>query len=179
MTPFWTLLMLGALVGFVLSSLAFGAIWMVRTLLKKLRPWVLLMDEEGGVGYHGRGKVKDGHLIMGKDDDIKRFPIRVEARCVTNDGIVYTLGKQTGANLRVPRTASIRRLLDAEPEAQIAFDVVDPGLLGRTYARRMAQETVDSQTEKEDWRKGAIVPVLIFATVVIVGLLVVIGKMAG
>jgi hypothetical protein len=172
MNAFWTLLMLGMMAGFVLSSLLYGMIWMIRVLVRKLRPWVHLVDEEGGIGWLGRAKMQDGHIIIGKGDDVKRYPVRVEARSMTNQGILYTLGRQTGANMRVPRVASIKAGLKDAPQAILAFDVVDPGLLGRTYARRMAQETVDSQMEKEDWKKTAILPMAIVLGITVVGLVI-------
>lgn len=179
MTTVWTIFGLGLGFGLVAASFVWGIVLTIRYVLKRLKPWVHLPDEEGGMGFHGRAKVVDGHAIIGKGDDIKRYPIRVESRSATNDGIVYTIGKQTGANLRVPRTSSIRKALDGDPGAQLMFDTVDPGLLGRTYARRMAQETVDSNTEKEDWKKTAILPLSIVAGILALGLMGVAIKLAG
>lgn len=172
MDPFWTLLLLGALLGAAFTGLTAGMIWAIVAITRKLKPWVHLPDEEGGMGYMGRARFQDGHIVLGKGDDVKRWPINVASRSITNMGTVYTLGKQTGANLRVPRVSAIRKALETDPGAVLMFDVADPGLLGRTYARRMAQETVDSQMEKDDWKKTAILPLSIVAGLAVVGLII-------
>lgn len=178
MTPFMTLLLLGALAGFVLSSFLFGGIWMVRLLLRKLKPWVLLLDEEGGVGFHGRVKLKDGHILMGKEEDAKRYPVTANGRSLTNDGTVYILGRQTGANFRAPSRAEIKERIQ-DPGEAIAFDITDPGLLARTWVRRVAQETVDGQLEKDPAWKGVVIPVLIFAGGVVLALVIGMVKVSG
>lgn len=173
MTPFWTLLLLGALFGAILTGFIVGIIWGIVVILRKLKPLVHLPDEEGGMGFFGRAKFQDGQIMVGKGDNVKRYPVNVSSRSVTNAGILYTLGRQTGANLRVPRVKTIRDFVEREGDgAVLMFDVADPGLLGRTYARRMAQETVDSQMEKEDWKKTAILPLSIILGITVVGLVI-------
>lgn len=172
MNDVWTIFALGGLLGTVSTGFLAGIIAAIVAIIRRLKPWVHLPDEEGGMGFHGRAKFKDGHILIGKGEDQKRYPVNVSSRSVTNGGIVYTLGRQTGANLRVPRTTAIKAALKDDAGAVLMFDVADPGLLGRTYARRMAQETVDSQTEKEDWKRTAILPVTIVAGLALLGLII-------
>lgn len=172
MNQVWTIFMLGGLLGAVATGLLIGIIWAIVFVIKRLKPWVLLIDEEGGKGFHGRAKVKDGQIIAGKGEDVKRYPLNQSSRCITNSGPVYVLGMQTGANLSCPSKEGIRLALEDDKGAVLLFDVVDPGLLGRTYARRMAQETVDAQMEKDDWKKTAILPLSIVAGLAVVGLVI-------
>lgn len=181
MNPFWTLLSLGALIGFVLSCFLFGIIWGIRAVLRLLKPMVLLDDEEGGMSYLGRAKMADGHIVVGKGDTEKRYPIRVEARSMTTMGPLYKIGRQTGAILRVPRKEAIRAAIGQKVGAgmQLVYDVVDPGLLGRTWVGRVAQETIDNQTQKDDWKKTAILPLSIVAGIAIVGLVIAVAVVGG
>lgn len=170
MNPQTTAWLLFAVIGAASGLILEGLIRLANLLLTKTKPLALLLDEEGGVDFHGRVRLDAGHIIIGKGDKQKRYPVKAESRRLTTDGPLYLLTRQTGTNLVVPSRDDIRTTLEANE--RVVFETCDPALLGNVFARRMAQETLQSQLEKDDWKKSAIVPVSIVACLAIIGLIV-------
>lgn len=148
----------------------------IALIVNRLRTWAWLPDEEGGIDYLGRAKFSNGHIIVGKGTTAKRYPFRAESKRMTNLGPMYVIGRNTGANLAVPGTEAIRQTMN-ENEL-VAFDVVDPMLLAKAFAKNQAQSTVEGQMEPESWWKSAQWPVAIVGGIAVTGLVIVALKFA-
>lgn len=179
--------MVGAFCG-VLTDLI---IQMVRGAINKTKPWLIALDEEGGIDYLGRAKMDRGHLVAGKEDQKRRYPVVKEARRVTTSGIAYIVGRQTGANFQVPEKTggaparafevpSKDDMLSSMSEGErVAFNLCDPLLLAKVFDKNQFQETVTGQNKTEDWRKSLVWPVAIVGGIAVLGLAIVAGMMAG
>lgn len=166
-----------ALVGVFAGVLTDLTIQMIRAAINKTRPLAVLPDEEGGIGFLGRAKMDKGHIVIGKGENKKRYPVKSESRQVMNSGIAYIIGRQTGANLAVPSKDEIIGTLKGSEK--VAFEICDPLLLAKVFDKRQFQETVEGQQDGPDWKAQAIIPVAILGGLAIIGLIILAATMAG
>lgn len=170
MNPVTTAWILFAVVGAICGVLLDLTVMMIRAAINKTKPWLVALDEEGGVSFLGRAKMVAGQLIVGKGDTKKHYPVKSESRHITNNGIAYVVGRQTGVNLVTPSKDDIRgTLIEGE---KVYFEVCDPLLLAKVMDKRQVQETLEGQSPQDDWKKGAIIPVAILGGLAIIGLII-------
>lgn len=169
-TQVWTLFFATAtLTGIVLSACIYG-IWLIRD---KMRAWLIIQDEDGGMAEVRRISPRDGKVVVKRrGTDPRLFILNAKGRKTTNRGGLYTVDAVSGSTLAAPDRATWAAVLErAKEEGQTVLakmQYLTPDHAFHVLKTQVAQDFLRAREEREHWIVR-IAPLMLIALVVMVG----------